>query len=78
MPIGPNSALAQVKLLAAKVLTELPLTPEAPRSDKEMQAILRELNEDYQRHAPRIKALRERTITFDQSPNTIDEADPRS
>lgn len=58
MPIGDNSAMAQVKLAAASRLA-------GPTNDQgkstEIEETLRELNERFHTEAPRIRLTRERT-----------------
>jgi hypothetical protein len=60
-----NSALAQVKLLAAQKLYQEVGPAENPN---EVEATLRVLNQRFQEAAPRIKQIRERIIQFDGAP----------
>jgi stress response protein YsnF len=57
MPIGENSAMAQVKLAAAVRLAGGTVVRE---SGSDLESTLRELNELYTREAPRIKVTREK------------------
>lgn len=63
MPIGDNSAMAQVKLSAAARLSG---TAQESGTDN-LGDILRELNSAYQENAPRIRVTRER-ISLEVSP----------
>lgn len=65
MPIGDNSALAQVKFLAAQRLAAGTVTNQG---ESEIEATLRELNESYHSHAQRIKVTRERLTIEAESP----------
>lgn len=74
MPIGENSALAQVKLLAAQ---RLYAETGDSKFGNEIDQTLRRLNEDYHLAAPRIKSIRERTVTFESGNRTrVIEAEP--
>jgi hypothetical protein len=75
MPISENSAQNQVKLLAAKLLAEPLLAPENTGSKEEMNKVLRELNEEFQRNTPRLKLIRERIVEFQQEPPASVEAE---
>jgi hypothetical protein len=69
MPISENSMQNQVKLTAAAKLAGTLLTPDNSGRDHELGKLLVELNESYQANAPRIRAIRERIVTFEQDPS---------
>jgi hypothetical protein len=73
MEIGENSMMAQVKYLAAcKLAGNLTGSQERGfRSDPEISATLRELNELYHKHARRVKAIREREINFEDGETIV-------
>jgi len=60
-----NSALAQVKLMAAQRLYQE--TSDAGAGPGEIESTLRILNERFQEAAPRIKQIRERIIQFENN-----------
>jgi hypothetical protein len=62
MEVSPNPMQNQVKLAAAQRLAG---SPEVA-SGSDFAQTLAALNEDYHRHAPRIKSVRERVIEFEQ------------
>jgi hypothetical protein len=69
MPVSENSAQNQVKLLAAKLLAGTLLSPEASGDEDETnKLLLRRINEEFERNAPRLRMIRERTIAFEQEP----------
>jgi len=61
MPVGENSAMAQVKLAAAARLAG---GVERDQGGSDVAQTLAALNEAYHRDAPRIKSVRERVIEF--------------
>lgn len=63
MPLDPNSAQNQVKLAAASRLAG---TPEAGGGGSDVAQALRELNQLYNEHAPRLRVVRE-TLTVEMS-----------
>jgi hypothetical protein len=65
MPINSNSAQNQVKLAAASRLAG---SAESGLSGSEVDQTLRLLNDEYQKHAPRIKVTRER-MTVEMMPS---------
>jgi hypothetical protein len=67
-----NSALAQVKLLAAQRLYQE--TSDAGAGPGEIESTLRILNERFQEAAPRIKAIRERIVEFENGAPRLIEA----
>lgn len=69
MPIGDNSAMAQVKLAAAARLTG----PMGEREgSNELQETLRQLNESYHQEAKRIKITRQTSIEIGPEERVID------
>jgi hypothetical protein len=72
MPINEDSALMKVKYLAACWLTGKPAEDGPPQEHGGLEATLRRLDEDYHKQAPRIKSIRERIVTFEESPIAID------
>jgi len=71
MPIDENSAQNQVKFAAAAKLAE---GIGGVSSSGDMEGILRELRETYQKEAPRLRVIRERTTVevVGQGEKTID------
>ena len=67
MPIGDNSAMAQVKLAAAARLAG---GVESDQGGSDVAQTLALLNQAYHEHAPRIKSVRERVIEFHQPSST--------
>lgn len=70
MDIGDNSAMAQVKLTAAMKL----MGPTSDNGSGEIEKTLRELNESYQKNAPRVKITRT-TIELESRPERVIEAE---
>ena len=68
MPLDDNSAQNQVKLAAAARLAG---TPEAVGGGGEVGEALRELNQLYHQHAPRLRVVRER-LTVELAPDERD------
>lgn len=68
MPVGENSAMAQVKLAAAARLSGAM----ERETSSELEDTLRELNEQYHLHAPRIKITRQTSIEIGPQERTID------
>lgn len=66
MPITANSANNMVKFMAASKLVG---NQEAPASGApaDLSTVLKELNDAFAKNAPRIKSVRERTITFEEA-----------
>ena len=63
-----NSAMMQVKYLAACRLAPPALTSEKPQ---DMGALLKHLDEEYRTVAPRLKSIRERVLEFETQPEAI-------
>jgi len=63
MPIDDNSAQNQIKLAAAARLVGP--GAEAAHASTDTDAILRQLQEEYHRSAPRIKEIRERIVVME-------------
>jgi hypothetical protein len=68
MPVGENSAMAQVKLAAAARLSG---TMDRETSS-ELEDTLRALNDEYHRNAPRIKVTRQTIIEMGPDERVID------
>lgn len=68
MPVGENSAMAQVKLAAAARLSGAM----ERGGSSELEETLRELNENYHREAPRIKITRQTSIEIGSGERVID------
>jgi hypothetical protein len=65
MPITENTQNNQIKYLAACRLAGEKIAPGGPAQNAALQDIMRELNNNYQKTAPRIKAMRERIVEFE-------------
>jgi hypothetical protein len=66
MPRSDNSANNHLKYLAACKLVGNLEAPEA--TNNALPDFLKKLNDDYRKNAPRIKEVRERTVTFEDAP----------
>lgn len=75
MPIDPNSAQNQVKLMAASRLAG---GLEHGSTGGELADTFRELSELYQKHAPRVRLVRERVSVeiSAEAPNVVSEQEP--
>lgn len=69
MDIGDNSAMAQVKLAAAARLAG---SVNDSGMDTDMEAVMRQLNQDYHANAPRIRITRQTSIEIGPSERVIE------
>ncbi len=72
MPITENSAQNQVKLAAAKLLAAIEDAPKTVENGG-INSMLDTLNDAYHKAAPRIRSVRERVVTFETEPRTIEQ-----
>ena len=70
MPVSDNSSMNNIKFLACCCLAGAPRESDAGGAD--IHHVLQNLNDSYHSAAKRIKSIRERTITFEDSPIVIE------
>jgi len=73
MPVGDNSAMAQVKLAAAARLVGGAGEREG---ESDIQQVLRDLNDQYHQHATRLKITRQTSIEIGPEERVIEGAPP--
>lgn len=66
MPLSTtNAMLMQVKLLAARTLAQVNGSG-LEETQRPLDNLLKDMSADYHKHAPRIKEVRERIVTYEQ------------
>ncbi len=70
MPMPDNSAMAQVKFMAASRLAGPIEGVQERGSGPTFDSVLQQLNERFHANAPKIRSIRERTVQFDDGSQT--------